>query len=283
MFIRIRLIPITIVFVVFMLIFRIGSLWDDIGTSRSAQALTEPTSRLLNNRPTNLVGTLPNLSDTSAQQFTPLVQTADVGGSLTVESIIPSVFAQGQDDAADVPERFRQGISADQLPLRDDPSVRGLVPLNLVDGQTADDSLIDVNSLSVSEVRLLHTLADRRRRLDSRERALTERESVLVAAERRLLKQQEELESVRDQIRQNLSIYNEVQEEQIIQMRAVYSAMKPKRAADIFNELDLDVLINVLREMTPRKIAPIISEMSVDKARTVTLALADRSSYEIPE
>ena len=119
--------------------------------------------------------------------------------------------------------------------------------------------------------------------LDGRERGLIERESVVVAAEQRLNSQQIELEEIRAEIRRNLQIHEETQEQRIVQMREVYSNMTPKQAAKIFDELDMDVLVNVISGMSARKIAPIIGLMQVDKARDITLRLADRSSYSIPE
>ena len=42
---------------------------------------------------------------------------------------------------------------------------------------------------------------------------------------------------------------------------AMYETMKPKDAANIFNELDMEVLLRVAKTMSPRKMAPILAEM----------------------
>ena len=52
--------------------------------------------------------------------------------------------------------------------------------------------------------------------------------------------------------------------------------MKAKDAARIFNTLDVDVLLNVISRMSERKSAPILAEMDADRARTVTILLAQQ-------
>jgi len=54
----------------------------------------------------------------------------------------------------------------------------------------------------------------------------------------------------------------------------VYEAMKSKDAARIFNTLDLDVLVDVMSRMSDRKISPILAQMEPERARTVTMMLA---------
>ncbi|NQY81939.1 MAG: hypothetical protein HRT36_02610 [Alphaproteobacteria bacterium] len=296
MFIRIRLIPIAIVFVILMLMFRIGNVWNGIETAQIAEAIPNipavndgVAGNLLLSSPTRTPSNSTGVQRPSMQLAQEQID--------ALSSFISEVRAQdtdampesGSDSGAPL-TTSNTGLNASaflvdfaDIPLRNDPNVLGLTPVTLVDKQITDESIIDTNSLSVAEVRLLHTLADRRRQLDGRERGLTERESVLVAAEHQLIAQQQELETIRGEIRAGLATYNELQEKRIIQMRAVYSAMKPKKAALIFNELDLDVLINVLRGMMARKVAPIIAAMNVEKARSVTLSLADRDTYTIPE
>ena len=54
--------------------------------------------------------------------------------------------------------------------------------------------------------------------------------------------------------------------------------MKAKDAANIFNTLDMDILISVMGRMSERKLAPILAEMNPDRARSVTIFLAEQKS-----
>ena len=52
--------------------------------------------------------------------------------------------------------------------------------------------------------------------------------------------------------------------------------MKPKDAARIFEELDLEVLLQVVQRMKEAKVAPILAAMDPKRATEVTTRLAER-------
>jgi len=58
--------------------------------------------------------------------------------------------------------------------------------------------------------------------------------------------------------------------------------MKPKDAARIFEELDMEVLLEVVERMKERKTAPILAQMNPQRAKTVTLELAQRRELPVP-
>ena len=50
--------------------------------------------------------------------------------------------------------------------------------------------------------------------------------------------------------------------------------MKPKAAAAIFDELELPILLEVIDQMSERRVAPILADMNPIKAKEVTADLA---------
>jgi flagellar motility protein MotE (MotC chaperone) len=54
----------------------------------------------------------------------------------------------------------------------------------------------------------------------------------------------------------------------------VYEAMKPRDAATIFNDLGMPVLLAVVDRMKETKAAAILAAMTPEKARDVTMQLA---------
>jgi flagellar motility protein MotE (MotC chaperone) len=65
---------------------------------------------------------------------------------------------------------------------------------------------------------------------------------------------------------------------------AMYETMKPKDAANIFNALDIEVLLRVAKTMSPRKMAPILAEMDPSRAQELTVrmaSLADKPATEM--
>lgn len=165
----------------------------------------------------------------------------------------------------------------------DEGPPEGFEPIDGFDSD-AEGAFDDIASLTPGELRLLHDLAKRRDGIQSKESELAEREALLRAAEQQLMVQQQKLEGIREDIDQLLARYDTEQIAEQEELRKIYSAMKPKSAAAIFDELDLETLTGVLRGMSARKIAPIIAAMSPEKARLLTREMAERRDLpELPQ
>lgn len=68
----------------------------------------------------------------------------------------------------------------------------------------------------------------------------------------------------------------EVAEETSDQLARIYMAMKPKKAAAVFEKLDLELQIAVARKMRERETGKILAEMSPNGAARLSMALAGR-------
>ena len=84
-----------------------------------------------------------------------------------------------------------------------------------------------------------------------------------------------ELTQIRKQIEGLLENQEGEENERIASLVRIYENMKAKEAAAIFNTLDLDILVQVLSNMTERKASPIIAKMNPERAKTVTIMLAE--------
>lgn len=67
-------------------------------------------------------------------------------------------------------------------------------------------------------------------------------------------------------------------DEQFDSLARVYQAMKPARAAAIFEQLDIDVQMQVAKRMRDRSTAMILAAMSPKGAATLSMALARKSA-----
>ncbi|MEM6901983.1 MAG: hypothetical protein AAF556_01925 [Pseudomonadota bacterium] len=130
--------------------------------------------------------------------------------------------------------------------------------------------------LTRSELRLLQELSERRQSLNDRERGLDQRAALLDAAEARFEEKLTELTGLRDQISQLLEQHSDQQEAQLQSLVQIYESMKPKDAARIFDTLDMDVLLDVIARMQQVRSAAVLAEMQPNRAKDVTLQLADR-------
>jgi len=160
-----------------------------------------------------------------------------------------------------------------------------LPPPPRVDAQNMDgervewrDSLDTDFEYSDVQMELFEDLSRRREALEKRERELAMREALLKAAEKEMDQKYEELVSIRNEIQELMKEQSEEEKERIASLVKIYEGMKAKDAARIFNTLEMDVLIEVMAQMSERKSAPIIAAMNPDRARSVTILLAQRQS-----
>jgi len=133
-------------------------------------------------------------------------------------------------------------------------------------------------ALEYSEVKagLYKELVTRRKELEKREKEMSTREALLKAGERELDQKLRELSAIRNEIRGLLKDQSAEEQGRIGSLVKIYEGMKAKDAARIFNTLDMDVLIQVISRMSERKSGAVLAEMSPERARTVTILLAQQ-------
>ena len=114
------------------------------------------------------------------------------------------------------------------------------------------------------------------RQLKARGRELDLRENLLKAAEQQIETKIVELKKVEATIRDLLKKHDDEQESKLRRIVKVYENMKPKQAAPIFNQLNMELLLDVAERMREVKIAPILALMETEKARDMSTQLALR-------
>ncbi len=131
---------------------------------------------------------------------------------------------------------------------------------------------------SDAELEVLESLSKRRDELDSRARELDQQALLLKATENRVDEKMAEMNALKVELEDLLQRQQDEQADRLAKLVKIYENMKPKDAAGIFNELELDVLLGILDRMSERKSAPIIAAMEPAKARIVSLKLAEQKA-----
>lgn len=129
---------------------------------------------------------------------------------------------------------------------------------------------------SAAEVEMLQSLSKRRDELDKREQQIGAREALLKAAGVEVDRKIAELNKIRGQLEDLLGKQKVAEDERINSLVKIYEGMKPKDAANIFNTLDMEVLLPVIGKMKEAKASPVLAAMDADKARQVTIKLAEQ-------
>ena len=127
--------------------------------------------------------------------------------------------------------------------------------------------------LTRAEIDLLQQLAQRRDALDARERELDEREGLLEAAESRIGTQFREMRVLEGTIKKLIQTHDEQRRAKINSLVKLYENMKPKDAAKIFEDLEMETLLAVVKGMKERKLAQVMAKMNPERARAVTIEL----------
>lgn len=135
---------------------------------------------------------------------------------------------------------------------------------------------------SATSERLLEQLAARKEELDAREAELDTRESVIEAAELRLDASIKALQREKETIALAADNRARAQSGEIGRLSDAYEKMKARDAARVFEVLDDDILIPVAAGMRTQSLAAVLAEMAPEKAKALTIALANRDAETPP-
>lgn len=142
-----------------------------------------------------------------------------------------------------------------------------------------EDKPIDPVLFTRAEIEILQDLSQRRKELDAREQAVIQKEGLLTAAEDRIENKLEELRTIKVEIEGLIKKYEEQEIKQIDDLVAIYQRMKPKEAAQIFDELDIEILLQLFERMKSSKSAPILAVMRPQRAKEITSRIAERREF----
>ncbi len=224
-------------------------------------------------------------------RFGAMLEKIEVAGSFTayayaadVQNIEPAAgeeTAPGQDalaapDPAATGEKPKTAEAAPAVPAKPDvqaPSL-GAAPPAKSDWKSSDDLDGKYDDIKME---MFEDLAKRRKDLDSKEKELAMREALLKAAQAELEQKTNELTGIRQDIEELLKKQTEEEDKRIASLVKIYEGMKAKDAARIFDTLEMDVLLQVVTKMSERKTAPIIAAMDAQRARNLTIMLAEQN------
>jgi|GEM_PF-1102382 len=135
---------------------------------------------------------------------------------------------------------------------------------------------LDPSTLTEGQIVALQQLAARRQELDEREQLLDMRAELNGRTEERLDEQIRQLAGLKEQLEVLVAGLDEDEEQKLARLVKIYETMKPKAAAEIFNRLEITVLLHVIERMKEAKSAVVLGKMDPAIAKRVTTELAKR-------
>ena len=139
----------------------------------------------------------------------------------------------------------------------------------------ADPATLEMQ-FSDTQSSVLKELSERRKELDARENRINQREALLQVTEKQIEEKTAELTAIRGQIEELLDMQSEEEEARLKSLVKIYEGMKPKDAASIFDNLDIDILLQVVSRMSERKSAPVMAAMDTQRVQKLTILLAEQ-------
>jgi flagellar motility protein MotE (MotC chaperone) len=121
-------------------------------------------------------------------------------------------------------------------------------------------------------VSIKESVKDRDRQAAQRNRALDLREQATRAAEERLKAGMEARQAAPKQ-----NAEKESEDGPYESLARIYQTMKPAKAARVFEQLELDVQVQVAQRMRDRATAGILAAMSPDAAARLSMAMAGKT------
>ncbi len=114
--------------------------------------------------------------------------------------------------------------------------------------------------------------------LDQRESEMKEKESAFSAISLRLDKQLAVIEAAKASLDEAVLERTSQAQADLSHLTQMYQTMKPKQAAKIFNEMDVNFAAGFLREMKGTHAGLILSNMNTKKAYQISIVLASRGA-----
>jgi flagellar motility protein MotE (MotC chaperone) len=124
---------------------------------------------------------------------------------------------------------------------------------------------------------LLAAIKAERALLDDQRAVLAQRASEIELANEALAIETARLDELKKEVESLLERASLAHVADVERLVALYSNMKPKDAAAIMNDLDLEVTITVLGTMPERNAAPILAALTPVRARALSLILLERA------
>lgn len=183
-------------------------------------------------------------------------------------AVEPAPAAEGEAK----PEGGEAGKEPEKARNRPDKELSNAELQSALDAQS--EKLHEPGKMSDAEIAVLGSLTARREEIEKRAKDFETREQLLAAAEKRVEERITELKALEIKINSQIAQSDKANEERLKGVVQMYETMKPKDAARIFERLDMGVLVDVTKRMSPRKLAAVLASMDPAAAQDLTVELA---------
>lgn len=201
--------------------------------------------------------------------------------------IIPPAYAQATEEVEAKKEVIKEKLSTEdtakqmqeEMASKEQEQAKQISRETLENGNVMltapEDILKNRGQFNQIELDILQNLAQRREEIDRFAEEVAMREKLLNATELRIDEKIKDMEKMQVDLKALLEQNKTQEDSEMRSLVKIYESMKPKDAARIFDELDMNILLEVVDRMSERKAAPVLANMTPTKAKDVTVRLAE--------
>ncbi|MEM0922367.1 MAG: hypothetical protein AAGF44_09885 [Pseudomonadota bacterium] len=130
--------------------------------------------------------------------------------------------------------------------------------------------------VDVSE--LLRKLREREAQLDRREERLAEKSRIIEVAEAKLRDQLARLEDAETKLSDTLRMADQAAEKDVEKLVSAFETMSPKRAAPIFENMDIAFAAGLISRMKGPAAAEVLAGLTAEKAYAISVFIAGQNA-----
>jgi flagellar motility protein MotE (MotC chaperone) len=138
-------------------------------------------------------------------------------------------------------------------------------------------------NITLAEKELLNSLETRKSELDRREELVQKAEQRIIEERKQIEQKLAEIKSMRDDISKKYAERLRVEEDRLGKMVKTFSNMKPAIAANVFQIMDIDLVVKIIEQMKGKTVAAILDKMSKDRATLIATSFTKMKDRGIKE
>ncbi len=127
-----------------------------------------------------------------------------------------------------------------------------------------------VERISDANLTLMKSLQDREMAISVKEKALVEKEKELLSLQKEVEEKMAKNFVLQAEVEGKLGELNAAKDKRFKNLVTIYSEMSPSKVAPLLSEMDINVASEILRTMKPEQVAKIMPKLSPEKAVAIS-------------
>lgn len=142
--------------------------------------------------------------------------------------------------------------------------------------QVQSTDIVSKGGFSRAELELLRSLDSRRATLEKRAHKIKSQENELEERDREFAMRLTELREMTERLKVERERDVRKRDAQLDQLANVYGSMNPKEAADLMQQLDVTIALELIERMPEKRIGQILALMTPERALSITRMMSER-------